>query len=380
MKSFVKYLCLSAVVCSLFISMGARKKAITATPASSVKTTAGGGAVSLDSMDSITGWENYADNGVVLKVTSVAGKTGNAAQTAYSMGAGAWFGIWKEIPVDLSKYAGIRFAFRGEGSKNTLEIKLEDSDGSNFGKEMSGKSDNGAWTVIEVPFSDLKYFWGGDQTLDLKKIRLHFAVSKKEGDAGGTGKIMIDNIEAYGTGSAASLQSDAKQPEKPEIAAAPSAAMAGDVVEASKGWENYADATVVVKLAPVAGRKGSAIAIDYDMGSGAWFGIWKEIPKDISKYRGIKFSFKGEGSQNSIELKIEDKDGSNYGKLLAQKSNTAAWTTVELLFSDLTYFWGGNQTLDLVNNPKLHFAVSKKGDEDSGGKGKLLIEQIELIK
>ncbi|MFH1369004.1 MAG: carbohydrate binding domain-containing protein [Elusimicrobiota bacterium] len=381
MNKFLKFFSLLLVAGSLVVSMGARKKVSTETDAPAAKTVSSAPGNYLDDMESTAGWDNYINEGVVLKLSSVPGKVGKALQVSYSMGSGTWLGICKELPQDLSKYSGVRFVFRGEGGKNTVEVKLEDADGSNFGKELAFKSNTGAWTVVEVPFSQMTYWWGGDQMLDLKKCKIHFAISVKEGDAGETGKVMIDNLEGYGTGTAPVLKGTAKEETKP-AAAAPAPKIAGNVLDAMDsvtGWDKYVENTVTVNFAIVAGKTGKAIECTYDLTGGNYWGMWKGFSGDVSKYKGIKFTFRGEGSANSIEFKIEDMDGSNFGKILPMKSNTAAWTTVEVPFADLAYLWNGNQTLEYVD-PKIHFAISKKVDDDKGGKGKFIVGQIELYK
>lgn len=160
------------------------------------KTAAVNSAAVVDAMEITQGWEIYTDNGSKLALTSVAGKSGKAIEAAYDFGGGGWIAFNKAVNADFSKAKGIKFYYKGTGSSNSVEIKLEDEDGTNFGFLLVTKSNVAGWTSVEIPFSELKYFWGGNPELNWTKIiRFHFAVSRKEGDEGGAGKVDFDQLE-----------------------------------------------------------------------------------------------------------------------------------------------------------------------------------------
>ncbi len=149
----------------------------------------------LDATNATEGWNIYKDEGVEVELESVSGKEGKALGISYDMGPGGWIGIYKGN-IDLSNCKSVKIIYRGKGSQNTIEFKLEDVDGSNFGIIFKTKSNVNGWTTVEVPLSELDYWWGGDESLDdLSNVNIHFAISKKEGDKGGSGKIVIDRIE-----------------------------------------------------------------------------------------------------------------------------------------------------------------------------------------
>jgi hypothetical protein len=163
--------------------------------------TARAGVEVFDSMEAVDGWHLYRNDegGRVVNVdlASVPGVMGNALEISYQMVTGEWLAIYKEAG-DLSQYKGVRFIYRGEGNKNTLEFKLSDSDGTNYGKLLVSKPNNGSWVKTEVMFDDLQYWWDTDEQntdLDLRNVLLHFAVSKKPGDEGGSGRVVIDQVE-----------------------------------------------------------------------------------------------------------------------------------------------------------------------------------------
>lgn len=321
-------------------------------------------------MDTTAGWDPYTDNGATASLGTAQGNKGKALEFTYNLGAGNWAAMRKFIEGDISKYTSVSFSYKGSGAKNTLEVKFEDADGSVFGTVIGARSNPSAWTDITIPIASLSYWWGGDKTLDLKKVKLHFAVSKRDGDAGGTGKLIIGDIGAFSYGSPGINKAAASSPAKPSSV---------KIDSKLEGWEVYKDNSVDIALLPAKGKTGDAVEMDYDLASGAWFGAKKEFKGDFTGFKGLRFVFRGEGNPNSVEVKIEDKDGSNFGKILPIKSNIKNWTTINLPFSALEHWSGSDNKLDL-SGVKLHFAVSVKDKNDKGGKGKFIAGNIEFIK
>lgn len=139
-------------------------------------------------------WEVYKDDTATITVTPVPGTGPEAVEIVYNLGnTGHWCGIWRNMS-DLSGFKGIKLVFRGSGASNTVEFKLEDEDGTNFGQVLPVKSNAASLTTLEIPFNGLRYFWGGDQNLNLKNVKMHVAISHKAGDEGGAGKITIDDL------------------------------------------------------------------------------------------------------------------------------------------------------------------------------------------
>ena len=154
-----------------------------------------------------------------------------------------------------------------------------------------------------------------------------------------------------------------------------------DPMENTAGWTVYKDDRgVSVSLDTIDADKGKAVEVFYSMEGGEWFGIFKSINRDLSGYKGVRFSVMGAGSANSLEFKLEDADGTMFGKVVGLKSNTGSWAKVSVMFDQLAYWWGGDNSLDWTKIKNIHFAVSKKVKGDQGGSGKLMIDQVELLK
>jgi hypothetical protein len=144
-------------------------------------------------------WTTMADTGSTIALATVPGRTDTALQITYDLGEGHWVHLYQPASSynrgDLSEMAGFTFYYRGSGNANTLEIKFEDPDGTNFGQLRQGQSVAADWTRIEVQFTELTYLFGGDANMDWEQVdRISFAVSKKQGDMGGAGTVEVDDI------------------------------------------------------------------------------------------------------------------------------------------------------------------------------------------
>lgn len=189
-----------AACCLMVVALTAARKSTGSAGEASKSAAAGiseGTANIINDMATTSGWNSYVDNSVTAQLTTVAGKTSKAMAITYNFNTGLWLSIARSAPMDLSKYKGMKFTYKGEGAGNTFEIKFEDSDGSNFGYVVEPRSNASSWTDIDIPFSELKWWWGGDQTLDLKRVRIHLAVSKRDNDEGGQGRLIIGPIQGY---------------------------------------------------------------------------------------------------------------------------------------------------------------------------------------
>jgi hypothetical protein len=115
------------------------------------------------------------------------------------------------LPVDISDTIAITFYYKGTGSSNTLQFKLENEDGSVFGKRLYNATNTSEWTPARINYSELEYYWGGGDNLDLKNItRISFAIESGERDGipvggGGNGTLSICNTTLINTSEAVGI-------------------------------------------------------------------------------------------------------------------------------------------------------------------------------
>lgn len=167
-------------------------------PAQVIRESGDPGVQYLAAVNTITDWFIYNNPGAIGSLNSTVSDDGTPIlDITFDLSGGKWIGAVKNKYYNLSGYQGIKFEYKGEGSSNTIEFKLEDSDGSNFGLVLKSKTASDSWTTVKIPFGDMTYWWGGDQNLTWTAVKIHYAISQKDGDQGGTGKISIKNIGVY---------------------------------------------------------------------------------------------------------------------------------------------------------------------------------------
>ncbi|MBK8575349.1 MAG: hypothetical protein IPN90_06620 [Elusimicrobia bacterium] len=142
-------------------------------------------------------FKSFVDRRAKIAVDRVDDSYGEpAVQLTYDLSQGDWVQCFVNVRENFSNYTRVQFLFKGEGAKNTLEFKIVDSDGTNVGALWSQQTAKKAWTVVDLPLSELTYLWGGDPLLDFRRVRqIFFAVSKKSGDKGGRGRVTLRGIK-----------------------------------------------------------------------------------------------------------------------------------------------------------------------------------------
>ena len=166
--------------------------------------------VLLDSMDSVDGWDSDSDNGSVINIESVEGIKGNAIKIDYNLASGKWVKISKIIDLDkinkdINEINKISFMYKASGYRNSIEIELDDSNGTYFGYKWRKSTGAANWTPKEVQIKDLKCWgtemgltWGDcqDYNLDLNKLKtLEFAISSNDDEDGRSGEVTIDEVK-----------------------------------------------------------------------------------------------------------------------------------------------------------------------------------------
>jgi hypothetical protein len=140
---------------------------------------------------------SITDKNARVTATLVRRANGQPALTIdYDLRGGDWVQVYADVTEDLSRYGRVGFAFRGEGANDTLEFKIVDRDGSNFGLAWPRQTGLGRWTSVDLPLSGLKYLWGGDSHMDWRAVRqVYFAVSRGAGETAGRGRVIVRDFQ-----------------------------------------------------------------------------------------------------------------------------------------------------------------------------------------
>lgn len=397
-------------------------------------TTLPSAAVNLD-LSSAAKWNSGKADGANLTYKEIDGEKGKGISMSFDLSSGDWIQMWQDGALDLTGISAVRLHVRCDGSKNRLEVKLVDADGTNFGARLEELAFDNQWHEITVPFPKFTYFWGGDDKLDQGKITsVWLAVAKMDG---GTGEIAIDQVELVTSSSASpassptaakstnglyKLQSadfaklslaldptrrdpatlrvklsgadhglnlsvvDETGKELGQVrlvgeggtvsASAPSASSGGYQfdMESKDEWTSGKADGVELNVAQTAGQNGNAVELQYKMSAGEWLQIWQEKSMELSPDQNLFVRFKLSGSKNRVEIKLVDADGTNFGLKFEDLTPSDAWIEKTAPLKSFTYFWGGDDKMDWPHTISLWIAVSKI----DAGEGKLVIDEIRL--
>ncbi|MEW5694038.1 MAG: CIA30 family protein, partial [Candidatus Hydrogenedentota bacterium] len=314
----------------------------------------------LDDMENRLKWRLEGAEGTTKSLEKVDTAKGKALEFTYSLEKGDWAQITRDMKGDWSGLEKLRITYKAEGSKNNIEIKLVDADGSNFGVKFSPGTPTDGWITKTIPIKYFQHWWAGDKLLDLTKLKMmNIAVSKIDG---GKGKIAFDDIEYFRR----ETPEEIKPQEKKEFK------ILDDMSQRSR-WRLIGAEGTSRNIRKTTGVVGDAIEFDYSLEVGDWVQIEKDLTDDFSSLDEIKIRYKGVGSKNNIEIKLVDADGSNFGVKYEEATATDDWVIEKIPFNEFQYWWGGDNKLDLTQLKLFCIAISKK----DGGSGKVVFDDIE---
>jgi hypothetical protein len=126
--------------------------------------------------------------------------TETSLEINYDLGTGGWVLVTVRGNLDLScmekQGASIAFSLEGTGAANSFEVKVEDTDGTNYGWLSEPGESVTPNKPLRLPLDSLKHWWGGtDATMNWQQVKnIMFAVSKKSGDEGGKGQVIVKDV------------------------------------------------------------------------------------------------------------------------------------------------------------------------------------------
>jgi len=65
-----------------------------------------------------------------------------------------------------------------------------------------------------------------------------------------------------------------------------------------------------------------SLIISYNLVNNGWVNVRKLTKLDLRKHRKVKFSYRGSGNANTLELKLVDADNTNFGRKWLRSTNT----------------------------------------------------------
>lgn len=122
------------------------------------------------------------------------------------------------------------------------------------------------------------------------------------------------------------------------------------------------------------GVKGKALKINYDLTKDHYVQIIRDLDLDLDKIGAFCWFLKGDANGEIIEIKLEDEDGSVFGKKIVLSGlSKDKWKMYFLSHQDCRYMWGGDKKLDKIKT--LSIAISR----GKPNKGYLIIDEFGYI-
>jgi WD40 repeat protein len=179
---------------------------------------------------------------------------------------------------------------------------------------------------------------------------------------------------------------------EPDVKRSPRIIPLIDPMNSEEGWSQKSSSASSIEISPVEvrsarGIKVNALEISYDLNESGWAVISKEIgPKDLSDIRGIKFSFKGDGEPNTIELRMMYVDGTTFvASWIGETDTDDKWTSHEVLWSQFDclepndtceYYRNGLEDPNNISEVKLIIS-NDPSEGDVPGRGTLVIDRVQ---
>lgn len=188
------------------------------------------GAVLIDGMTDPGAWVPMLGNGAVAaRVGAITGCSGTAVELIYDLGSvrSGWAQIRRDFasPLDLSFGDHLRVFYTGT-TPNTLEIGFSTPAGNAFATERPTVSQARPWTYATWDLRDFRI--DATTPADLHHVMAIFmsAAFKSDGDAGGAGRLAIDQLELLDLSHRA-VPPPASVPTRPNVARRAAAFIAG---------------------------------------------------------------------------------------------------------------------------------------------------------
>lgn len=163
----------------------------------------------------------------------------------------------------------------------------------------------------------------------------------------------------------------------PEKSAEPAKAGKGylmlDPMENPAEWEVEGDKGTKLDLKTVAATKGKALSLNYQFGDGGWVQIRKTPKADLARLEAIRLKIRPVKGTINFEIKITDDDWSSFGKKYEALESDGEWMTLDIPVNQFTYWWGGDNKLNLKNIQGFFFAITKVSDKQ----GEIEIDDFE---
>lgn len=335
----------------------------------------------LDNFDDLDSVNNFGGNSGVFTtgassgtcsgvyVSTVVFSGTGALELKYNVsGNGLYSGYWTNLQnMDFSNVSYLSFRVKGMTGGEKFQAQLR---GSTIKVRISSYTTvTTDWQEVKIPLADFTGFIStGSAGSSPEQDQLCFVFENSNGPSSGT--VYIDEVVFLKSATAGSLIASIDAMD--------------DAPTSLSNWASYGITNAVNgTLRSVSGRTGSdtdlAIEIPYSFTiAGQWAVMERKSSPLLAQDSAFRFKYKGSGSKDNIEFKVADQNNNVFRKMLPQAADTNnIWQTVDIPYTELTYFSGDEQKLDLKNIKVIRIAVSKSAVSQNAGN--LAVDELESI-
>jgi WD40 repeat protein len=157
----------------------------------------------IDPMENLSLWKTLKDDlGSNISIGLVPSKKGRAINLSYELKDNGWVGISRDVdPKLLAELQGLNISYRMIGKQSTLEIRLEDQNGTIFGSSWMLGGDQSRWVYLEALYDGFAPVSGEIslktvlESARIKKLEFVMHNNIQNGDVPGPGSINLDQIQ-----------------------------------------------------------------------------------------------------------------------------------------------------------------------------------------
>lgn len=345
----------------------------------------------LDVFDSTTPWTVSADEGSTLAVSTATGESGQALALQFKLGRGRWAGVSKDLhsPVNFTglDINAVRFFYKAQSHRNTIEFKLTDSDFLDPGDSTKAVLKfpavaDGQWHEVLAPLQSFETWkdtgLGGDTdsaTFDWTAVsHVSYGVSldtvtlRSDGFLG-SDTILFDDISFYHLDAPVSLVNNFENA-VPGCSATNTCANDRPAPENSGAFPfDHPEWGSSVIVSSTASSGAHSREIRYTLNGGGFYGFY-EVLEIVSVLPTDRVEFDARGVAGNeplrVQVKSSNQTASPYATVNLPQPLTTGWQSFSIPFSSLAAVGGLAQPLDLNAVSEIIFLFEHSGTNKSG--------------
>ncbi|MBD3272226.1 MAG: hypothetical protein GF384_06795 [Elusimicrobia bacterium] len=153
-----------------------------------------------------------------------------------------------------------------------------------------------------------------------------------------------------------------------------------DPMENLERWNFTHESQTLARFDLYRGITGKGIAMYFNLFENGWVSMQRLLSLPLDDYQGIRFSYLGTGALNSLEIILTHDDIPVLKRVLKTTPREGSgWEQVTLEFSEMSVMPGGSEKSHRNAINRVIFTI-KHNENDQGGRGRVVLDNLELVK